>query len=160
MLQSQDKVIRCNKSSPTPYVKEWIPKLELPKSSRIIDLGCGNGRNSEYLKELGYSNIHAYDLRGDYGIELDLIINGIPLRSHWADLILCNYLMCFLNQADRVYLSREISRVAQTNCFLLVEFYKGKQTLPYDMDKVTDLFKGWSMFHSSKDRFITIRKPQ
>jgi len=153
------KVIRCNRKVASPYLREWLPKLKLnlPKDSRIVDLGCGNGRNSKFMLENGFSNIRAFDLKGDYGTQVDLSYNGIPLPNKSADFILCNYLLCFMNLKERQFLAREIERISAFDCYLMVELYSGRQTVSYNADSILDLFIYWSIEHKKKDRFILRR---
>jgi len=150
------ETIRCNCSTPTPYLKEWLPKLDLPKDSRIVDLGCGNGRNSKHIINCGFKNIKSFDLRGDYGAEANLL-NGIPLHNKSADFIVCNYLLCFMNNRERSFMAREIERIAAWNCYLMVELYNGKNAKPYVTEKVAELFQYWNVIHIVKDRFILQR---
>jgi 2-polyprenyl-3-methyl-5-hydroxy-6-metoxy-1,4-benzoquinol methylase len=43
------------------YAVASIGKLNLPKNSRILDVGCGSGALLNKLKELGYSNLTGID---------------------------------------------------------------------------------------------------
>ena len=151
------ETIRCNIDVPTPYLRKWLPKLKLPKDSRIVDLGCGNGRNSKYIMECGFHDVKAFDLRGDFGTAVNLL-NGIPLHNKSADFVLCNYILCFMNNKERSFMAKEIERIAAWNCRLMVELYDGKNAKPYTTQKIIDFFPYWSAIHNVKNRFILQRR--
>jgi len=148
------KVVRCNVGSPTPYLRTWFPKLKLEKDAVILDLGCGNGRNSKFIIEHGFHHIFSYDLCGDYGVGLNLATQQIPHIDRIAELILCNYVLCFLGKKERIFLASEIERVADIGCYLIVELYSGKQTLPFSTNEIAKLFKHWEFQHLIKNRFV------
>ena len=43
---------------PAECLKKWIKKF--PKNATILDLGCGSGRNANYLAQKGF-NVYGYD---------------------------------------------------------------------------------------------------
>jgi len=55
-------------NSPTSFLvefeKKYLKKLGKPEKIKILDIGCGNGRNSLYLSKLGYKVI-ATDFSGN-----------------------------------------------------------------------------------------------
>lgn len=145
------KAIRCNNDNPTPYLQKQITQLGL-SSGNVVDLGCGNGRNSKYLKRLGFS-VYSFDKKPDYGQELDLACEKIPSVPS-PNLIICNYVLCFMSPAERRHLANEINRVADTGCFLMIELYAAKTAHPYTTEGIRDLFPGWETRHLVKNRFI------
>lgn len=152
------KPVRCHSERETPYIRRFLPTLTSPKSGLVVDLGCGNLRNTKYARSLGYNNVLSYDKAGDFGIKLDLGKDKIPIRRRKASIILCNYLLCFLNESERQHLIGEIKRIAKKGCFLFVEMYHAKKALPYDIGNILELFSdSWSIRHVSKDRFIIQR---
>lgn len=118
-------------------------------------------RNTDYLKSLGYDNIRSFDKVTDKGIEIDLRTDAIPLRDKSVSIILCNYVLCFLNEAERLRVIEEINRIANSGCFVFVELYPAKAGHPYDVYKMLNTFKrtigGWKCVHLVNDRFI-VRK--
>ena len=44
--------IRCGRSTATPYLRQYA-KL-FPSKGRVLDIGCGNGRNTRFMEGLGY----------------------------------------------------------------------------------------------------------
>jgi hypothetical protein len=129
------KPIRCPNERETPYVRKILPTIVAPKSGLVVDLGCGNLRNTKYIKTLGYTNVLSYDKVGDLGIKLDLGKEKIPIRSNKANIILCNYLFCFLNNKERQHLTKEIKRIAKKRCFLLMEMHFLLHTFPLTRSK-------------------------
>jgi hypothetical protein len=125
-------------------------------------------RNSNYLESLGYYNIHAFDKVTDRGVEIDLRTDAIPLRDSSVSLILCNYVLCFLTQAERRKVIFEMDRIARNGCFAFVELYQAKNGQPYDIYQILDTFKYpsrnwecacWKCVHLVNDRFI-LRKTE
>ena len=87
------KPIRCPNERETPYVRRFLPTVAAPKSGLVVDLGCGNLRNTKYAKSLGYKNVLSYDKGGDFGIELDLGRDRIPIRAKKAN-VYCVTICC------------------------------------------------------------------
>lgn len=159
VVQQTFKPIRCGGHRATPYLRKYLPTLlEEYKYKLLIDLGCGNLRNSGFAQKLGYVDVLSFDKAGDYGIPVDLGNERIPVRARKTSVILCNYLICFLNARERKHLFSEINRIAFKGCYLFMEMYPAKQGTPCDTDKIRISFDGWETIHSSKDRFILRKK--
>jgi SAM-dependent methyltransferase len=88
--------IRCGRKTPSPYLKNNV-KL-LPKEGKVLDIGCGNGRNSIFMKEKGYV-VTSVDMVEDFGNKN--IIGEDPLPSDKYDIILDNYILMFLDKKER-----------------------------------------------------------
>jgi len=151
------KIIRCNKETPTPYISRFLPSLNVPRNGLVLDLGCGNLRNTNFAISLGFSNIRSFDRAGDFGEKLDLSNNNIPVEDHSVSLVLCNYLLCFFTNKQRRHLASEINRVAKGGTYLIVELYPAKDGISYNTLEVRSLFSEWTTKHASKDRFILKR---
>jgi len=123
---------RINSAESTPYMQKHVRELApcgwaLGVGEWIgVDLGCGNGRNTEYLKSAGYRNVYACDLHTDYGHQLDISRDTIPVDDGTAHVILLNYVMMFVSQNHRPYVISEIDRIAAMNCSIVVELYAAK----------------------------------
>lgn len=146
------KVFRNNNKNPTPYLRKWVPTLNLKRHMRVLDLGCGNGRNSKFLKKY-CDSVTSFDFKGDYGTKLDIINDKIPFRGK-ADVILCNYVMCFLMPIERWYLANKIEELSRDKCFLIIEMYNGVNSIPYRITDIIAMFHGWIVIHNNKDRCI------
>lgn len=153
------KAIRINNNEPTPYLRSKVKSLKYSHKIKFaVDLVCGNGRNSKYLKSLGY-NVGAVDKFPIYGSKLDLGSEEIKLKKK-PDLILCNYVFCFLSPKERRHLAKEINRISKVNTYLIVELYPAKQGYSYNTKEIKKLFPNdvWKTGHIVKDRFILQRK--
>lgn len=148
------KAIRCNNDKPTPYLRENIQKLKLSSGSNVLDLGCGNGRNSKFLSGMGFSTF-PFDKKPDFGKKLDLGCDSIP-KVPSPSLIICNYVLCFMTTTERKHLVDEINRVAPSGCYLVIELYKAKTSTPYTTAGIRNMFPKslWETRHLVKDRFI------
>jgi hypothetical protein len=150
------KPIRCGGNNETPYLRKYLPKIKADKSRLLVDLGCGNLRNTRFAQSLGYTNTLSFDKANDFvGVKkLDLGCERIPVRTNGASIILCNYLVCFLDTKERKHLYSEITRIAAKGCYLFMEMFPAKQGTEYDTNQIRNSFVGWKTIRLSKDRFI------
>lgn len=148
--------IRCHKVRATPYLRYHLPDLPVRYDTLVLDLGCGNLRNTCFAKRLGFKRVKSIDAAGDFGIKAVLGTDPIPAEDDSAGLILCNYLLCFLNERERSHLIKEIKRVSFPGAHIILEMYPAKQGKPYDLDKIVRHL-GWTVLHRVKDRFIARR---
>lgn len=49
----QKKLFSIDTSEPSQMISDALKEYILPKNFKVLDLGCGNGRNSIYLAKLG-----------------------------------------------------------------------------------------------------------
>ena len=160
-MDAEFRPVRCGSRNATPYLRKNFLKFcghMAPYHCHIADIGCGNMRNSDYLREFGYYNIHAFDKVTDKGTEIDLRTESIPLGNESVSVILCNYVLCFLTQKERLQVIREMDRIACEDCVVFVELHPAKNAKPYDIQHLVNVFKrrigGWECLHLVKDRFI------
>jgi len=152
--------VRCGRNTPCPYLRNNCDILD--KNKVVLDIGCGNGRNSEFAKEKGCKVI-SLDMANDYGIECILGHEKLPLKNKSIDIILCNYLMMFLNPVERMQLIREIDRVAKTSCVIMLELYPAKDSWAKNEKEMLALqsyiFRhlGWDKIKYSKGCFIAVK---
>lgn len=152
--------IQSGHKEATPYVKKYVPTLDVPKSDVALDFGSGNGRNIDFIKSLGFKKVLGFDkaesccdIHPDV-FNADLGKDEVPLPNTSAGLILCNYLMCFLNVKQRKHLASQIDRVGKQGCYLVMELYPAKTAYEYSTSGIRDLFPNWETVHIVKDRFI------
>jgi len=150
--------VRCGRKDPTPYLRDNYKHL-LTKKSNVCDIGCGNGRNSNFIKSLGHT-VNSFDMVNDYGQKLILGRDKFPLERNSVDAILCNYLMMFLNQEERDQVVSEINRVARIGCRIMLELYAAKDSEAQTKEEILKMQKdifdklGWEKVKYSQERFI------
>jgi len=157
--------IRCGTTDPSPYlVKNWT--LLFPYKNdhnyelKVLDLGCGNGRNSDFMKKEGFTSVTSLDMVDDYGKKALLGVDPIPYPCESFDIILCNYLLMFLSHKERNYLIDEIKRVAKWKATIMVELYAAKESYAPTKAKLAkmqnDIFWrfDWKKIKYSQERFI------
>lgn len=167
-------VVRLNTKSPTPYLrKHWhklVSPLRLDRNERVVDLGGGNGRNTRFLQQLGFRYCTLVDKAGDYGVQAELgDKNPLPFRDEYADIILLNYVMMFIEKPRAISRAlSEINRIAAPDCTLMVEIQwlpDNAHTKIHTQEQAAVLTKTlqkklhWDTIHASKYRFIA-QKPK
>lgn len=143
--------VRCGKDVPTPYLRKNT-KL-FPDNGRVLDIGCGNGRNSRYMQELGYK-VDPIDMATDFGVRC--VLGKDPLPNERYDILLANYILMFLDEGSRSKVMEEMNSCAKENSILMIEMYPAKDAYEYNFDSMIEYFlnKGWSKIRKSKDRCI------
>ena len=119
-----------NKPKPTAKLESF--KTLLKKGSNILDAGCGNGKNSIYLSQLGFI-LTGIDI-SDYQINLVKDSNknnitydigsmtNLPYESNSFDGAFCAY---SLEASEYVKSLKEIARVLKEDgYFIIVSLYK------------------------------------
>lgn len=125
-------VVRSGNVKPSPFVMEHVDVISdmsrmLYRKTRALDLGCGNGRNSECLKSLGVEVI-SLDHAPDYGIKFDLENHVLPVFNHSVDVVLMNYVLMFLSEQARVRLVDKVCQALAPTGIVLVEFFNAKDS--------------------------------
>ena len=118
--------VRCGKTSPTPFLKKSLKFIEDKKLGSVVDIGCGNGRNTLFLRQEGFQNVTPLDMKPDFGIPITLGKDAFPVKS--ADVILANYVLMFLSLKERKQIYREIKRIASHGCTFIYELYPAKDS--------------------------------
>ena len=158
--------VRCGRTGPTPYLKTHFKRLIDGNSTKaaILDLGCGNGRNSQFFRDSGFTNVVAIDMVGDYGTPYILGQYPLPLFDGTVDIILANYVFMFLDAGERDLVCCDLRRAARPWCKMMVELYAAKDSHTPDDKVMEDLkqellkkFSSWHVMRSSKGRFIIQR---
>jgi len=158
--------VRCGRKEVCPYLRdnmdaligEWID-WEWGTKLHVMDIGCGNGRNSEFMKNQGHKVV-SVDMVDDYGVKAILGKDKLPVKDGSIDVILCNYLMMFLSPKERNQLIKEIKRVAGKNCIIMLELYPAKDCYAKTDEEMVEMqeeiFKkiGWEKIRYRKGKFI------
>lgn len=164
--------VRCSRRDiPTPYLRDNIKLFTedgRPKyKTHVIDIGCGNCRNTRFMRNQGFHEVKPVDMAPpNKCITCVLGKDPLPFRKGYADVILCNYVLMFLDGQECKQIFNEILRVAAPGCYLMVELYPAKDSymnteaacLRYQK-ALYEAFrrKGWEKKRYSKMRFI-VRK--
>lgn len=67
---------------PTPQLLEWIESNSIPKEEKILEAGCGEGRDALYLAEQGY-NITAIDVSSSAIEKCRELANSKGIHAEW-----------------------------------------------------------------------------
>jgi len=158
--------VRCGKKDPTPYLRDnWELFIKHyanhPVASviNVVDIGCGNGRNSEFMKKKGFSVI-SIDMVNDYGIPCIMGQQELPLFPYSIDVILANYSLMFLDKKERKKVISNLKLAARHQCTLMVELYEAKDSFAPDKKSMLALQKtifdafGWDKVKYSQGKFI------
>lgn len=148
--------MRCTRGEgPTPYLRDSM-KYMPPVVPKVLDIGCGNGRNSRFMQEQGYE-IVPVDMCDDFGVKLVLGKDDLPKGPF--DIILANYVLMFLDDKERRKVFKDIQKVSKPGTVLVIEMYEAQDAHPYDFDEMVDtlLKSGWIKRRRSKDKCILMR---
>ena len=139
---------QCSNKSRSDYTRFFLKRFidDLNINMKIIDLGCGKGRNIYYLKEVGFYNITAIDILEFKELENEKInyiradlSKNIPVTDKF-NIILCNYILMFLKNREKII--REITDIADKKAFCIVELNPKKLSngTPYDFTEIINFF--------------------
>jgi SAM-dependent methyltransferase len=94
--------------------------VDLPKTARILDFGCGAGRTIRSLRAFGYANTYGYDVgdgRSLLGVDRDHISVGslldlkLPYEDNTFDLVTSDQV--FEHVQDQVRVFQELLRITK-----------------------------------------------
>lgn len=148
--------IRCNRNKPTPYIDRSFKYFK----DTILDIGCGNGRNSRFLIDEGY-NVISFDMVDDYPYAIKLILGHdiFPLENNSIKTVLANYVFMFLSKEELDFTISEIKRVMDKEGVLIAELYPAKDSYYPSEESILELQRyiinefDWVILRNSKCRF-------
>lgn len=136
--------------NPCPEVIKILPKLNV--DSQILDIACGDGRNSLYLSKLGY-NVDAFDF-SEKGISKIRALNEthncnvncwvqnvedfIFLKKY--DLIMCHGLFQFLDQGIIPKIIEDCKRHTTDNGFNIFAVFNHNSILSQELNIMVKYF--------------------
>ncbi len=131
-MEMWDKIYKKHGTKKPEYddwLDKFMPLIKLSHNLPIIDLGCGFGNDTLYLKEKGFDVLSC-----DYSIEalnrLDYFIkepkkihfdmrHGFPFENSSARVIIADLSLHYFSKKETEAIIAEISRVLENNGFLL-----------------------------------------
>ncbi len=134
---------------------DFFSKL-VPLKSRILDYGCGYGRTSQTLFEVGYTNLTGVDSssqmihRGNLEYpHLSLIsIDSPTLKypdNHFDAIVLCAVLTCIPDNQEKLVVIQELQRVLKPGGIVHIVEYCSEE------DRIFKSKFGVMMHHQSSD---------
>lgn len=112
------------------YVIDQFMKSNISKTDKLLDAGCGNGRNLRFLHQLGFqvagcdlNNLTLINLRDEFPkVNLQVAnLNELPYPSNEYDYIICNAVLHFANsEAEFKKMILELHRVLKPNATLFI----------------------------------------
>ena len=157
----EDKqVVRCGGKEATPYLRKNVDLFR--NCDWVLDLGCGEGRNSRFLRDEGVETF-PLDQCPDYGHKW-LADEVLPLADEMVDGVLINYLLMFLTDKELRNVAEEVTRVTKDDSVMMVELEAVKSSNTPTMESVTNLkckflnmlqeFGNWKVEKETQSRFI------
>ena len=150
------KVVRHSSRSPSPFLVKTTPHLnqvvDMCKSNgnkpRAVDIGCGGGRQSIFLKSLGFE-VLSFDRKPDYGYAIELEERPIPVFSGTVNVIVVSYVLMFLRSFNIDDVISQSVKMATAPSLIIVEMADVKNGLYHgdDLVALVDTIEGATRLH-------------
>lgn len=151
----------------TPTHSEVIAALPYLHSGKMLDVGCGSGRNSLFLNQQGF-DVDAWDINTDSIQKLNQIIEAehinhlqtsvrdlnqdTGIHDHY-DFICCTVVMMFLQAETIPPLIQQMQNATKPQGFNLIvcamdtEDYPAQADFPFAFraGELSDYYRGWSI---------------
>jgi len=113
-LHNDLPVVRHSTTEPSPFLVRATPILDTivqhchydAVSPSAIDIGCGNGRQSRFLEKMGFE-VLSFDRKPDYGYQIELEKQQLPILSGSVNVAVLSYVLMFLNHKAALRLVRQ-----------------------------------------------------
>ncbi|MCY6485890.1 class I SAM-dependent methyltransferase [Clostridium aestuarii] len=144
------------------FISRFYEELDLKNS--ILDIGCGHYRNLKLFYEFGFKKLYGID-KNTYEDYLEVpvnfkqwdIENGVLYSDKNFDIVLCNFVLMFIEPEKQKFVVNELMRV--TKKFLIIE------TNPLNKSTKNTFYKEYSFkdivrwIEESKEfEFVQVRK--
>ncbi|MBR3970774.1 MAG: methyltransferase domain-containing protein [Ruminococcus sp.] len=158
--------------NPSKEVEEIVPFLE--KGAKILDVGCGDGRHSLYLAELGFY-VDAFDISKNAIEKIDYLkrLNNLKINTYICDvlefefkykydLIIIHGVLQFIEREKQPEIIRLLKNWTNTGGYHIAALFTDDEPVPDDLKEVMvgvfkngeikEYYKDWKikMFESKK----------
>ncbi len=158
--------------NPSKEVEEIVPFLE--KGAKILDVGCGDGRHSLYLAELGFY-VDAFDISKNAIEKIDYMkrLNNLKINTYICDvlefefkykydLIIIHGVLQFIEREKQPEIIRLLKNWTNTGGYHIAALFTDDEPVPDDLKEVMvgvfkngeikEYYKDWKikMFESKK----------
>lgn len=139
--------VRCNTDKVSPYLSKHLNVLK--KHGRVLDVGCGNGRNSQFMLRRGHE-VDAFDAHPDYGKRLNLL--DPPELVGEYDIVLFQYVWMFMTRLERFLLPEWWKGHIAKDATMVIELYEAKikPVEPEQHKSIEDVAKWFEKFSEFK----------
>ena len=178
--------VRCGRTGPTPYLRKHVSGMmrwalfvrdtpgarcnSVLKSDgavvRVLDIGCGNGRNSDYMKNAYGCTVFPVDMVTNRSDVVNAVLGASRLPDSICDIdiVLANYVFMFLDPEERRQLVHELLRVTKPGSVFVIELYsavdsycKTPDALQAMKAELLTALLPWQKISLCKERFIVRR---
>lgn len=117
------------------------------KSAHILDIGCGNGKNIEYLVKTEYLDVHGCDFSEEFikicqNKKLDVIYGNIlslPYSDKCADNVICIAVIHHLaSEEHRIQAIKELIRITKIGGKILITVSSYEHPFYKQYDKINE----------------------
>jgi len=138
------------------YISECVPK---DKNSFVLDAGCGNGKYTFRLAQMGYKNLYAVDLfteiRTEGFVYRQASIDNLPYRSEFFDFVFSNSVIYYLPDPNEGI--KEFRRVLKPNGLLFFTAHTKYSIFTLWRIFKRDVFRSKNMEHLKGVKFYSAR---
>ena len=124
------------------FIKRSLPEL---KNRKVLDVGCGNGKDIKFLESLGSSDVYGIDVSKFMIFEAEkivkkpqnLVVGNIEKTSftdNFFDVVIGRFSFHYLTKFDKVY--QELSRIIKKNGLLILVVQHPFRDLNYQKNKL------------------------
>lgn len=145
------------------FLKRYIDEIKI--TDKVLDIGCGHYRNLYLFYNIGFKNLYGIDkmvpdpsekpkrFKVDF-IHSDISL-GLPYESEYFEIVVCNFVLMFIDSEWLPFVVEDILRVTKNFCIIETQkqFKKGNKSQIRDYD-----FKYIIKIIESNDEFEIIDK--
>lgn len=143
------------------FLKKYYSDLDL--KNKILDVGTGHFRNLKLFNELGFKELYGIDKnvpesKFELNVKFELadIENGLPYQDKEFDIVLCNFVLMFIDPLAQELVVNELLRVSKK--FIIIETYRLNKNTKETEYKEYSFSKICSWIENSKEFEIIEKK--